>query len=143
MNEQTTSSNGALDSETLSSEELSSEASNLEVSNTEALGLETLDAETLDIEAKIRQMRWRCRRGILEVEMILQPYFERHAQTLVTERKVIMDQLLACADTDLMAWFTGGQLPAEPVLSEFVQEILAEQKVLSEQASDTKEQGGD
>lgn len=84
--------------------------------------------DTLDLDAKIRQMRWRCRRGILEVEMILQPYFERHALTLVTERKEIMDQLLACADTDLMAWFTGGQLPAEPELSAFVQEILNEHR---------------
>jgi antitoxin CptB len=83
---------------------------------------------SLDTEAQIRQMRWRCRRGILEVEMILQPFFERHAEVLVTDRKPLMDQLLLCADTDLMAWFTGGVLPDEPALADFVAEILAEQR---------------
>lgn len=99
--------------------------------------------DALDNDALIRQMRWRCRRGILEVEMILQPYFERHAQTLVTERKEIMDQLLSCADTDLMAWFTGGQLPEAPDLSAFVQEILVEHRAVGEQAGMMQDQGAD
>ena len=78
------------------------------------------------VDVLVRQMRWRCRRGILEVELILQPFFERHARVLVTERKVLMDQLLACADTDLMAWFTQGGQPEEAALQSLVQEILAE-----------------
>ena len=84
--------------------------------------------EALDLEAQIRQMRWRCRRGILEVEMILQPYFERHARALLIERKSLLLELLSCADTDLMAWFTGGQLPETPELAAFVKEILSDHR---------------
>ncbi|MEJ2680726.1 MAG: succinate dehydrogenase assembly factor 2 [Gammaproteobacteria bacterium] len=80
------------------------------------------------IEQMVRQMRWRCRRGILEVELILQPYFERHARTVVTERKVIMDELLSCADTDLMMWFIQGAQPENRALANFVQEILTEHR---------------
>jgi len=80
----------------------------------------------MDQAQLIQQMRWRCRRGILEVELLLQPFFERHAAELVTSRRSVFENLLASNDTDLMQWLTEGGMPEDAELAQMIQEIIAE-----------------
>ena len=62
--------------------------------------------DSLQDNAEIGRLKWQCRRGIKEVEVILLPYFQRHYQALSSDKKAVFERLLHCHDVDLFEWFT-------------------------------------
>jgi antitoxin CptB len=50
---------------------------------------------------------WQCRRGMLELDVILIPFLEQHFDSLNDEQKGIFTQLLEQADPDLYTWIMG------------------------------------
>ncbi len=53
------------------------------------------------------QVRWACRRGMLELDMILQPFFDHRYSSLTSELRIAFRQLLAEPDPDLYYWLAG------------------------------------
>ena len=45
--------------------------------------------------------RWRCRRGMLELDIVLQRFMDQHYCQLGTEELVQLDRMLSLADNDL------------------------------------------
>lgn len=58
-----------------------------------------------EIEAK--KVRWRCNRGMLELDLLLIPFAENHFSTLSNEDKSQFIELLTMEDPVLFAWLMG------------------------------------
>lgn len=74
----------------------------------------------LNAKEKAR-LSWHCRRGMLELDLILQKFLEKKLDHLSSEQIKSFDKLLECTDPELFAWFMGH---AEPESKEFI-EIVA------------------
>ncbi|MCT7941124.1 MULTISPECIES: succinate dehydrogenase assembly factor 2 [Shewanella] len=55
----------------------------------------------------IARVRWACRRGMLELDVLFQPFVETHYQQLPDNDKQTFIRLLECEDPELFAWFMG------------------------------------
>lgn len=61
---------------------------------------------------------WRCRRGIREMDLLLQCFVERHYDQLSTDEKKVFAELLDLPDPDIMDWIMGrGDPPPDSFLS--------------------------
>jgi len=56
-------------------------------------------------------LRWQCRRGIKEIEVLLVPFFENHFESLSTEQQNAFKQLLDSHDADIFDWFLKRRVP--------------------------------
>ena len=70
------------------------------------------------------KLRWACRRGMLELDILLAPFVEQGYDALSLEQKQDFERLLACDDPDLFAWFMGHGKSADPELQEMVTIIV-------------------
>ena len=75
-------------------------------------------------KAEQGRLRWQCRRGIKEVEVILLPYLEKHFYQSCEREKELFERLLESQDADLFEWFTDRALPSDPELTEIVGLVL-------------------
>ena len=64
---------------------------------------------TIDSVA-LERVRWRCRRGLLELDIVLGRFIEHYA-SLDTQQKVLFDNLLDLPDTELWDMISG-KLPS-------------------------------
>jgi len=61
-----------------------------------------------DQQAKQKaKLVWRCRRGMLELDLILTRFLETHWDALSTEELAVFERMLHSPDPDLYAWFMG------------------------------------
>ncbi len=56
------------------------------------------------------RVRWRCRRGMLELDSILTDFFDRHYHVLSFNEKALFEQLLQLEDQQLFQWFLSENL---------------------------------
>lgn len=63
---------------------------------------------------------WHCRRGMLELDLILQRFFEHHLERLSAQQLKAFDSLLCCTDPELFAWLMGHEVPQDNELKEIV-----------------------
>ncbi len=54
-----------------------------------------------------RRLRWRSRRGLLELDILLQRFLDRQGAQLDAVEVEQLQQLLAQPDQSLLAWLTG------------------------------------
>ena len=59
-------------------------------------------ADALLDERGLSKLRWRCRRGLLENDLLIEKFFLRHDRTLTVSQAKGMDDLMALADNDLL-----------------------------------------
>lgn len=53
------------------------------------------------MQAEINRMLWRCRRGLLELDLILPEFIKRHFKSLSDAQLEAFDELLNHTDNDL------------------------------------------
>lgn len=53
-------------------------------------------------ERALSKLRWRCRRGLLENDLFIARFFDRHAESLTIRQANAMDVLMDLSDHDLM-----------------------------------------
>ena len=76
-------------------------------------------------EVRIRRLKMRSmRRGIKEMDLILQAFAEARLEGMEEGKLDLYDQLLGENDQDLYAWVTG-QMPAAPQYAAMIEEISA------------------
>jgi len=68
---------------------------------------------------------WHSRRGMLELDLLLEPFAKECFETLPFEQQQLYQQLLSCEDQDLYRWLLQCQPPAEPALEPIIELILA------------------
>ena len=66
-------------------------------------------------------MRWRCRRGLLELDLALRRFLDTVYEGLTPPEQTQFSDLLAENDADIWAWIQGAPAPARyaPVLRYF------------------------
>ena len=69
-------------------------------------------------------MRWAARRGMLELDLVLEPYVQARYAGLDDTDRERFQQLMQCEDQDLFAWFMQRQQPDDQELAAIVQKIL-------------------
>ena len=51
------------------------------------------------------RIEWDCRRGMLELDNVIMPFFRQHFDDLPEPQKAVFVRLLACTDLQLFSWF--------------------------------------
>ena len=65
---------------------------------------------------ELNRLRWRCRRGLLENDLILARYLEARGSGMSAEDVAALDRLLDLADDELWDLIVGRAEPADPGL---------------------------
>ncbi|ODP98780.1 MULTISPECIES: succinate dehydrogenase assembly factor 2 [Salinivibrio] len=71
------------------------------------------------------RIRWACRRGMLELDVIIMPFFEACYDTLSDSDKQDFIAFLESDDPDLFAWLMGHGKPDDPKMKSIVDKIVA------------------
>ena len=59
----------------------------------------------------MERIRWRCRRGLLELDIVLGRFMEQHYSTLDEPQQIAFDEMLDLPDTELWDWVSGRVSP--------------------------------
>jgi antitoxin CptB len=74
---------------------------------------------------EVRRLRWRCRRGMRELDQLMVRYLDRRWSTAPDAERAAFERLLACEDDRLWRWFMGRDTVDDPGLDDVVRRILA------------------
>lgn len=69
------------------------------------------------------RLYWSCRRGMLELDLILIPFLEHQYADLSEQQQADFKDLLCATDPELFAWLTGKELPEAAPLASMVMKI--------------------
>lgn len=64
---------------------------------------------------------WRCRRGMLELDLLLERFMAEGFDTLSVEQKDTFQRILEEPDPDLYAWLMGYEKPQSEEFNQFIQ----------------------
>jgi antitoxin CptB len=88
-------------------------------------------ADHLDIAElsarEIARLRWRCRRGMRELDVLLTRYLERTYRGTSPGERAVFEQLLELPDPELFGYLVGRTQPGEAIQGEIVARIRREQ----------------
>ena len=66
------------------------------------------------------KLRWRCRRGMKELDLLTLGYLERHYPTATPDEQQAFADLLELQDPVLMGYMVGRETPAEATTAQVV-----------------------
>jgi len=78
----------------------------------------------LPSELELNRLRWRSRRGMLELDLLLLPFFDEVFRDLPENQQQAFERLLEQDDPDLLQWFSQKDQPDDDELAELVRIIL-------------------
>ncbi len=79
----------------------------------------------MDIEIKARQLYWRSRRGLLELELLLVPFVCERFAGLPADVQGSYERLLEHDDLDIYDWLQGRSAPEDASLDSIIALIRA------------------
>jgi antitoxin CptB len=74
---------------------------------------------------ELGKLRWRCRRGLLENDLFIERFFQRHAASLTVGQGVALAGLMELADNDLLDLLLARREPEGELETEGIKEVLA------------------
>ncbi|AWM79503.1 hypothetical protein DKL61_03585 [Gammaproteobacteria bacterium ESL0073] len=77
-----------------------------------------------DNELELKKLYWQCRRGMLELDVLLSPFVQEAYPSLSLEDQASFKKLLTCEDQDLFGWFMQREEPEDADLKRIVKIIL-------------------
>ncbi|MBS0286149.1 MAG: succinate dehydrogenase assembly factor 2 [Proteobacteria bacterium] len=69
------------------------------------------------------RLRWACRRGMLELDLFLVPFFEACYATLNLHQQQSFAHLLTATDPELLSWLMGHSFHENKEVQEIVEQI--------------------
>ena len=75
-------------------------------------------------ERALSKLRWRCRRGLLENDLFIERFFERHGDELTVGQAMGLNQLMELADNDLLDLLLKRKEPGVDINTNEVNEVL-------------------
>ncbi len=79
--------------------------------------------ELLD-ERGLSKLKWRCRRGLLENDLFIERFFQRHEARLTVRQALALGQLMDLADNDLLDLLLRRREPEPELESADVKQVL-------------------
>jgi len=73
-------------------------------------GIANPESSVLDPVA-LERVRWRCRRGLLELDIVLRRFIDQRYPVMTNAERVVFDELLDLPDTELWDVITGKKEP--------------------------------
>ena len=67
--------------------------------------------------------RWQCRRGMLELDLLLNNFVDKKVNTLSEQEKQSFELLLSYPDQTLLDLLLGNSVSSDPSISALVQQI--------------------
>ena len=75
------------------------------------------------VEARIARLRWRCRRGMRELDSLLLAFIDRAAATLTTEEIAEFEAFLELPDPTVHSYLLGRSAPADSAAAALIERI--------------------
>lgn len=75
------------------------------------------------------KIKWQCRRGMLELDLILNRFISTHLEQLNSKQLSAFEQLLTYPDPDIYCWLMGEQVPFEQELIDIVTFIQLQYRI--------------
>jgi antitoxin CptB len=69
------------------------------------------------------RLLWACRRGMLELDVLLTNFLKEAYPALSIENKQLFIELLNCSDPELFQWLMGREIPSDVNLAKITEEI--------------------
>jgi len=83
-------------------------------------------------EAELNRLRWRSRRGLLELDLLLVPFFDEEFRSLDSKSQEAYVLLLEEEDPDLLSWISQKSKPENPQFDALIQKMLKRVQPASE-----------
>ena len=74
-------------------------------------------------EERLNRIRWRCRRGMLENDIVLSRFLAARGAALSEEEVGLLDRLLELADNELWDLLSGRGEPADPSVTPLLAQL--------------------
>ena len=74
---------------------------------------------------ELDRLRWRCRRGLLENDLILARFLDARGAEISDEEVVALDRLLALGDNELWDLLAGRQEPVDAAVKPLLEALRA------------------
>ncbi len=84
---------------------------------------QTPDADVL------RRLRWRCRRGLLENDLFIERFFDKHGDELTTPMVQGLLELMDLSDNDLLDLFLARKEPDAALATPELMQVLSMMRV--------------
>ncbi|MHB8812266.1 MAG: FAD assembly factor SdhE [Steroidobacteraceae bacterium] len=84
------------------------------------------------MDPEARALRWRCRRGMKELDVLLERYAVAVLPRADAAERRLLARLLDRPDPELAGYFLGGEVPSEPDMAALVTRITAPKPALAE-----------
>ena len=79
---------------------------------------------------KKSRILWRCRRGIKEMDIVLQDFIKNSYDELNNENKSAFSKLLEEQDLDILNWVLGKDKPDDKTLIEIIKKIRSSRNII-------------
>ena len=76
-------------------------------------------------ERALSKLRWRCRRGLLENDLFIERFFDRHASDLTVRQAEALGVLMDLSDNDLLDLLLGRKSPEGELARDDVNHVLS------------------
>jgi antitoxin CptB len=80
--------------------------------------------ESLMNNPEMSRLRWRCRRGMKELDLLLLDYVERCYRNVNLDRQQAFRRLLSMPDPEILALLTGRSGTDDEYLAEIIERLL-------------------
>ncbi len=74
---------------------------------------------------ELNRLRWRCRRGMLENDLILTRFLDLRGEGITDQEVVALDQLLGLSDNELWDLLAGRQEPVDAAVKPLLDALRA------------------
>jgi antitoxin CptB len=93
-------------------------------STSETAAVSDASRQASDTELEIRRLRWQCRRGMLELDHLLDRFLDLGYRDLRPAQRLDFVRLLAEQDQRLSDWFMSRAEPPDAALRDLVRHIV-------------------
>jgi antitoxin CptB len=83
-----------------------------------------MDTSTIDAR-RLSKLKWRCRRGLLENDLLIERFFRRHETSLTEAQARALETLMDLPDNDLLDLLLQRTQPGEEIDGADVRQVLA------------------
>ena len=72
---------------------------------------------------EMEMLRWQCRRGMLELDYVLERYLDTHFANVDAAEQALFRELLTAQDPELQVWLLNGVPHADPAYQPLIDRI--------------------
>ncbi len=76
-----------------------------------------------NLQDKLKRLRWQCRRGMLELDLILQAFLDKNYLYLSADDQALFEELLTYSDQDLYCYMIKRQSNESGAMQALIERI--------------------